>query len=82
MNTNFAGSSEMSDEDEITFGKYNGTPIGKVPASYLLWLWDNGMWRETLSNRSDPVRFYIMKHFHALETECPDRIIEHTPTML
>jgi hypothetical protein len=69
----------MTDTDLITFGKYNGTAIGKVPASYLLWLWDNGMHRDTLSNRSDPVRQYIIANFHALETECPDRIIEHRP---
>lgn len=70
----------MTDEDEITFGKYNGTPIGKVPAGYLLWLWDNGMWRAfTPSQRDDPVRLYILKNFHALETECPDMILEHRP---
>ena len=69
----------MSDDDPITFGKYDGTPIGKVPSSYLLWLWENGMYRETLSNRNDPVRLYIIENFHALETECPDRIIDHRP---
>jgi hypothetical protein len=67
------------DQELITFGKYNGTPYGKVPASYLLWLWNNGMYRETLSNRSDPARLYIIKNFHALETECPDTIIDHRP---
>lgn len=70
----------MEDDDEITFGKYNGTKIGKVPASYLLWLWNNGMWRSnTLSQREDPVRKYIVKNFNHLETECPDTIIDHRP---
>src|SRR6266446_2928375 len=69
----------MTDTDPITFGKYEGTSIGKVPSSYLLWLWNNGMYRETLSNRSDPVRLYIIENFHALETECPDTIIDHRP---
>jgi hypothetical protein len=72
-------SGAFTDEDEITFGKYMGRKMKKVPASYLLWLWENGMWRETLSNRTDPVRLYIIENFHALETECPDRIIEHRP---
>ena len=70
----------MSDNDEITFGKYNGTPIGKVPASYLLWLWENGMYRANVKGAdNDPVRLYIIQNFHALETECSDRIIEHRP---
>jgi hypothetical protein len=70
----------MTDNDQMTFGKYNGVAIGKVPASYLLWLWENGMYRDnTPSQRNDPVRLYIIENFHALETECPDRIIEHRP---
>jgi hypothetical protein len=73
----------MSAEDayEMTFGKYRGTPIGEVPASYLLWLWDNGMWDDHVRGADrDPVRLYIIKHFSALETECPDLIIKHRPT--
>jgi hypothetical protein len=70
----------MTDDDVITFGKYIGTKIGRVPASYLLWLWDYGLWDRTMSGpRIDPVRLYIIENFHALETECPDRIIEHRP---
>jgi hypothetical protein len=70
---------EWTDETEMTFGKYKGTLLREIPASYFLWLWENGMWRPTLSNRNDPCRLYIIKNFHALETECPDRIIEHRP---
>jgi hypothetical protein len=72
-------SEAFKDDDLITFGKHMGTAMKDVPASYLLWLWENGMWRETLSNRSDPVRLYIIENFHALETECPDTIIQHRP---
>jgi hypothetical protein len=50
-----------------------------VPASYLLWLWNNGMWKDTSSNRGDPVRLYIIKHFNNLETDCPDIAIDHRP---
>ena len=66
-------------DDGITFGKYNGTRMRDVPASYLLWLWNNGMWKDTLSNHSDPVRLYIIKHFNTLETDCPDLVIDHRP---
>ena len=73
------GDGAWEDDDEITFGKYQGTVMKNVPASYLLWLWNNGMWRETLSNRSDPCRLYVIKYFSHLETECPDVIIDHRP---
>jgi len=70
----------MSDDYVMTFGKYNGHKIGEVPAGYLLWLWDNGMWDDHVRGAAnDPVRQYIIQHFHALETECPDRIITHRP---
>lgn len=67
-------------DDEITFGKYRGTRMGDVPASYLLWLWNNGMWKQdTLSQRNDPIRKYIVEHFNSLERDCPDIIIERRP---
>ena len=46
----------MSDDDYIPFGKYSSPPtkMKDVPASYLLWLWNNGMWRDT---RSQAMRF-------------------------
>lgn len=69
----------FTDDDEITFGKYNGTRMGKVPASYLLWLWNNGMWRESRGADRDPVRNYIIKNFNHLTTECPDTIVDHKP---
>ena len=69
----------MTDTDEITFGKYSGTAIGKVPASYLLWLWNNGMWRDVRGSDRDPVLLYIIENFHALQTECPDTIVDHKP---
>jgi len=30
----------MTDESVMPFGKYKGDPIGTVPASYLLWLYE------------------------------------------
>ena len=35
-------------DDEITFGKYSGTKMGDVPPSYLLWLWNNGVWKDSV----------------------------------
>jgi hypothetical protein len=68
------------DAYEMTFGKYRGTPIGEVPAGYLLWLWDNGVWDGHVRGADqDPVRNYIIKHFNSLEAECPDKIVEHRP---
>jgi len=73
----------LTDDDPIQFGKFNGTRIGSVPASYLLWLWDDGgLWRPEGLARSGnrvSVRDYIIANFHALETECPDRLITHRP---
>lgn len=67
-------------DDEITFGKHEGTRMGDVPASYLLWLWNNGMWEaRTASQQRDPVRLYIIKHFNTLETDCPDVVVDHRP---
>lgn len=30
----------FGDLDKMPFGKYKGEPLQDVPASYLLWLWD------------------------------------------
>jgi hypothetical protein len=76
--------SYLTDDDPMPFGKYASPPtkMRDVPASYLLWLWDNGLWRDESNaggiNRGG-VRQYIIERFHALETECPDTIIEHRP---
>src|SRR6266576_2292436 len=29
----------LEDDDRMPFGKYHGTPMKNVPASYLYWLW-------------------------------------------
>ena len=71
--------SAWTDDDKITFGKYAGTKMIAVPASYLLWLWNNGMWKETRSNKNDPCRLYIIKNFEALEMDAPDVIVDHRP---
>ncbi len=32
----------MDENTLITFGKHNGTKLGEVPASYLLWFYEKG----------------------------------------
>jgi uncharacterized protein (DUF3820 family) len=59
----------MTDQDLMPFGKYKGEKMEKVPASYLLWLRDEGC--------SNPdVRDYIEENLTVLLSECPDYINE------
>ena len=62
----------MSDQDTMPFGKYKGYAMESVPASYLLWLWNQGV-------ENDEVRDYIAASFSALEKECPDVIVKNRP---
>ena len=32
---------KITDQSKMTFGKYKGTAIEDVPASYLIWIYDN-----------------------------------------
>jgi len=52
----------------MPFGKYNGTKMEDVPASYLLWLRDQGC-GDML------VKAYIEENLAALCKECPDYIV-------
>lgn len=60
----------MEDLDPIPFGRYKGTPMQDVPASYLFWLWTNGL----KDDRSSPVADYIRRNLTALKKEYPDGI--------
>lgn len=62
----------MTDQDLMPFGKHKGAKMEDVPASYLLWLWNEG-----ISHAG--VRAYIIDAFSALEKECPDTIIKNRP---
>lgn len=57
----------MSDQDIMPFGKYKGEKMENVPASYLLWLRDQGV-------RDPGVRSYIEENETVLLSECPDYI--------
>jgi uncharacterized protein (DUF3820 family) len=66
---------KLADNDPMPFGKHAGVAMEKVPASYLLWLWDNGVHAEP----GKPLHEYIKDAFSALETECKDYIVQHPP---
>lgn len=60
---------KLTDSDLMPFGKYKGSKMEDVPASYLLWLWNDDV--------SHPgVRAYIEDAMSALEKECPDTIVK------
>jgi hypothetical protein len=80
---------KLTDQSQMPFGKYAGHVMEKVPASYLLYLWDETeLWNRgaLLSKRQDgysekrlALHDYIRENFTALETECEDRIVTHKP---
>ena len=66
----------MTDDSPMPFGIHKGKLLSEVPASYLLWLWDEGgVWQEP----HKPIHGYIKESFSALETECKDYIVQHRP---
>lgn len=59
---------EYDDDTAMTFGKFKGTCLRDVPASYLHWLWT----KRPLSDK--PLEAYIKKNIPALRREHPDGI--------
>lgn len=59
----------LTDSDKMPFGKYKETKMEDVPASYLHYLWVNG-----LNKENSPVSNYISENITALEMEHPDGI--------
>ncbi len=60
----------LVDLSPMPFGKHKGKPLQDVPASYLLWLWDNGVKNEPWK----PLHKYIKVSWDALLKDCPDYI--------
>jgi hypothetical protein len=73
----------LTDKDLMPIGKkYKHVPMEKVPAGYLLFMWDDtGLWdRMSLySEEYFAVHDYIKENFTVLVTECKDRIVKHLP---
>lgn len=54
---------KYTDKTLMTFGKYKGTALANIPASYLLWA------REEFDNLSQPLKEYIEENLQALQQE-------------
>jgi len=65
----------MTDTDKMPFGKHAGKRMEDVPASYLLWLWDNGVWQEPHKS----IHGYIKASWSALLADCKDYEPLHKP---
>lgn len=68
------GRTPLTDKSPMPFGPHKGIPMQEVPARYLLWMWDNGVWQE-----KGRLHNYIKGAFSALETEAKDYIVQHPP---
>lgn len=53
---------KYTDKTLMPFGKYKGTALGNVPASYLLWLREN-------ATLSEPMKQYLEDNLAALQKE-------------
>lgn len=62
----------LEDTDPMPFGKYKGCPMQEVPASYLHYLWCNGVNKELGSL----LHKYIKDNMNALKQENTDKIWE------
>lgn len=63
-------SKPLGDLDKMPFGMHKGTLMQDVPASYLHYLWTNGMSKEP----SHPIHVYIKERLTHLQQEYPDGI--------
>lgn len=52
----------LNDKSPMPFGKHKGTALANVPASYLLWIYDNLDLRDDLKD-------YITENYQQLEAE-------------
>jgi hypothetical protein len=74
----------LNDESPMPFGKYgpkskDPRPLGKVPAGYLLWLWEGNAGPELWQKPEDLLHQYMASRFTAIEQDAPDFIVEHRP---
>lgn len=60
----------LCDSDKMPFGKHKGIPMSDVPASYLHYLWWNGLKDDKRSDVAD----YIRRNLNAIKMESRDLI--------
>lgn len=66
---------KLTDESPMPFGIHKGEKMKDVPADYLLYLWNIGVWNQ----KDRPIHEYIRESMSALEMDAPDVIVEHKP---
>lgn len=59
----------LEDDSRMPFGKYKGTQMANVPASYLLWLWEKQGSTKPFGEASQAVQRYILDNLEALRME-------------
>lgn len=69
MNNKPVPQKTLEDDSLMPFGKFQGTPMKDVPASYLFWCWCNAS-----GECSHMVKDYIKRNLAALKHEYPDGI--------
>lgn len=65
----------LNDKSLMPFGKYRGTQMEKLPASYLHWLWNESIHKQP----EHPLHQYISSNMAALQKEHPDGIWKKAP---
>lgn len=68
---------ELDDQTPMPYGAHHTVKMEKVPASYLLWMWNDGV-RNAINEdtKRGTVARYIKGRMTALKKECPDTIVE------
>lgn len=62
----------LTDRDPCPCGKYKGTPMGEVPATYLDWIDGQEWFRYTQTPAWVQVRHYIDRNRDAIQADIPD----------
>jgi len=66
---------KLTDKSPMPFGKYEGVPMERVPASYLCWLFGELNYSIPDSSQNQlSVDKYIKDNINALQEEHPDGI--------
>lgn len=67
---------EYNEDNIMHFGKYRGQRLGDIPASYLIWWWnETGRKRTKLRTEDGFLSRWIKKQLRDLELEEPNKII-------
>lgn len=71
----------LTDKSPMPFGFHKDKPMEKVPAAYLLWMWEDFMHDRSACRNVGTVAVhdYVKENFSALEKEYPNQIITHRP---